>query len=216
MLTDEQVTTIRSQIIEQIESTFPEDKKSSSIDQINAMDADQLEEFLEANNMIKDNDDQKCVFCSIVSGDIKSFKLEEDENAVAVLEINPISKGHVIIIPKEHSETAGNAAKNLSEKISKLVKSKLQPKEVKLFSSSLFGHEILNVLPVYENETKDSKRIKTSSEELEKVLVELKAPVQNSKELKKPNQEEEEPKKEEPKSIIEKVVEKLWLPRRIP
>jgi len=40
------------------------------------MGSDELEEFLKKNNMIKEGDG-KCIFCSIVSGDISSYKIDE-------------------------------------------------------------------------------------------------------------------------------------------
>ncbi len=47
-------------------------------------------------------EDSPCVFCSIASGAIKSNVVYEDELIIAVLDINPATKGHTIIIPKEH------------------------------------------------------------------------------------------------------------------
>lgn len=44
-----------------------------------------------------------CVFCAIAAGEIPSFKVYEDERVFAFLDINPFSKGHVLVIPKEHS-----------------------------------------------------------------------------------------------------------------
>ncbi len=43
-----------------------------------------------------------CLFCKIVKGDIKSFKIYEDNLVYAFLDINPISNGHTLIIPKKH------------------------------------------------------------------------------------------------------------------
>ena len=45
-----------------------------------------------------------CVFCAIAEGEIPSFKIYEDELVLAYLDINPFSKGHTLVIPKEHSE----------------------------------------------------------------------------------------------------------------
>ncbi|MCR4261096.1 MAG: HIT domain-containing protein [Candidatus Colwellbacteria bacterium] len=45
-----------------------------------------------------------CVFCSIISGEIPSYKLYEDEETLAFLEIDPSSPGHALIIPKKHVE----------------------------------------------------------------------------------------------------------------
>lgn len=44
-----------------------------------------------------------CVFCAIAAGEIPSFKVYEDELVLAYLDINPFSRGHTLVIPKEHS-----------------------------------------------------------------------------------------------------------------
>lgn len=43
-----------------------------------------------------------CVFCKIISGDIPSYTIFEDDIVKVFLDINPLSNGHVLIIPKEH------------------------------------------------------------------------------------------------------------------
>lgn len=43
-----------------------------------------------------------CIFCKIVSGEIPSRKIYEDEDVIAIMDLNPTSKGHSLIIPKEH------------------------------------------------------------------------------------------------------------------
>ena len=48
--------------------------------------------------MKKDN----CIFCKIVNGEIPSRKLYEDENFIVILDVGPASKGHSLIIPKDH------------------------------------------------------------------------------------------------------------------
>jgi histidine triad (HIT) family protein len=46
--------------------------------------------------------DPNCIFCKIVRGEIPSYKVYEDENFLAFLDINPRAPGHVQVIPKEH------------------------------------------------------------------------------------------------------------------
>ncbi|MCK9368635.1 HIT domain-containing protein [Candidatus Dojkabacteria bacterium] len=45
-----------------------------------------------------------CIFCKIVKGDIPSFKIYEDENFLAILDIAQFSEGHTIVIPKKHAD----------------------------------------------------------------------------------------------------------------
>ncbi|KAG4301326.1 hypothetical protein PCANB_002281 [Pneumocystis canis] len=46
----------------------------------------------------------RCIFCKIILGEIPAFKLIETEKSLAFLDIQPLSKGHALIIPKEHAE----------------------------------------------------------------------------------------------------------------
>lgn len=43
-----------------------------------------------------------CIFCRIVNGEIPSYKLYEDENIIAILDISQATKGHTLLIAKEH------------------------------------------------------------------------------------------------------------------
>lgn len=45
---------------------------------------------------------ESCIFCRIVSGEIPSTRVYEDEKILAFLDIRPIREGHVLILPKEH------------------------------------------------------------------------------------------------------------------
>ena len=44
-----------------------------------------------------------CVFCAIAAGEIPSFKVYEDDETLAYLDINPFSRGHTLVIPKRHT-----------------------------------------------------------------------------------------------------------------
>jgi histidine triad (HIT) family protein len=46
-----------------------------------------------------------CIFCKIIKGELKSYKVYEDEETLAFLDINPVTNGHILIVPKNHYET---------------------------------------------------------------------------------------------------------------
>jgi len=48
---------------------------------------------------------ENCVFCKIVKGEFDSAKIWEDKNFLAILDINPNTKGMTLIIPKKHSNS---------------------------------------------------------------------------------------------------------------
>ena len=43
-----------------------------------------------------------CIFCKIISGEIPSSKVYEDDKVLAFLDISQATKGHTLVIPKEH------------------------------------------------------------------------------------------------------------------
>lgn len=47
-----------------------------------------------------------CIFCKIVAGEIPSTKVYEDEKILAFRDIEPMAPEHIIIIPKEHIQSA--------------------------------------------------------------------------------------------------------------
>jgi histidine triad (HIT) family protein len=207
MLTEEQIKSIKFQLIEQIDSSFPEDKKAQAKQQVLEMEEEELESFLEKNKLVKSQPENPCVFCSIVSGKILSYKIAENKKAIAILEINPISKGHTLILPKEHffgEEKMPNEAHTLAKQTAKKIKSKLKLKKVKIFFSEFMGHEAINILPIYKEEKENSVRRKASEKELE----ELKKLLEEEKKNKQIKHHEAEK--------IEKPNGKIWLPRRIP
>lgn len=46
--------------------------------------------------------DENCIFCKIAAGEIPSATIYEDEDFRVILDIEPASKGHALILPKEH------------------------------------------------------------------------------------------------------------------
>lgn len=46
-----------------------------------------------------------CIFCKIIRGEIDSAKIWENENFVAILDVNPNTKGMTLVIPKRHYES---------------------------------------------------------------------------------------------------------------
>ena len=48
---------------------------------------------------------EDCIFCKIVSGEIPSNKIYEDENVLAFKDLNPQMPVHILVIPKKHIES---------------------------------------------------------------------------------------------------------------
>ena len=106
-----------------------------------------------------------CIFCKIVNGHIPSYKLYEDDEILAFLDINPTSVGHTLIIPKKHTldiMTIGNDTfiniVNKSRDIAKLISEKLNATGFSLTQNNGKLQEVkhfhLHIIPCYD-EKKD-------------------------------------------------------------
>jgi histidine triad (HIT) family protein len=47
---------------------------------------------------------EDCIFCKIARGELPCFKVYEDDKVIAFADINPVSEGHTLVVPKAHSE----------------------------------------------------------------------------------------------------------------
>jgi histidine triad (HIT) family protein len=47
---------------------------------------------------------EDCIFCKVLAGEIPSERVYEDDHTVAVMDINPWTRGHAVVIPRKHAE----------------------------------------------------------------------------------------------------------------
>jgi len=86
---------------------------------------------------------ENCLFCKIIKKEIPCYKIYEDEETLAFLDITPTSEGHTLIIPKKHyenihdiaEETLKNAMKT-TKKISAKLKEKLNATGINIINAS--------------------------------------------------------------------------------
>ncbi len=84
-----------------------------------------------------------CIFCKIISGEIPSVKVYEDEHVFAFMDIMPLSKGHTLLIPKSHRESvyeltpdeAGNLF-SVVPKIATAIKETFNPEGLNLLNNN--------------------------------------------------------------------------------
>jgi histidine triad (HIT) family protein len=104
--------------------------------------------------------DPDCIFCKIVAGDIPSFKLYEDDDTLAFMDINPAQEGHALVIPKQHyadvhavSDAALTATVLTAKKVAAAVDRTLKPGGLNLLqcngpaAAQSVMHFHLHVLP---------------------------------------------------------------------
>lgn len=168
-LTQEQIKALKEQLLSQIEN-LPEPQKSEARTQIESLSPEALELMLKQQESKQQTQD---IFRMIINEKIPSSKIDENKEAIAVLEINPISKGHVIIIPKKAAKIAtslSSQAFTLAKKVSKRLISKLKAKSAEIQTETKLGETIINVIPIYEKPLNlNSPRTKAKKEELEEL-----------------------------------------------
>jgi histidine triad (HIT) family protein len=86
--------------------------------------------------------DRDCLFCRIVAGEIPSTRVDEDERTVAFMDINPATRGHVLVVPREHSTDLLEipdedlaAVTRMGRKVAQRQKERLQADGVNLLNS---------------------------------------------------------------------------------
>ena len=47
--------------------------------------------------------DPDCLFCKIVAGEVPATRVHEDERTIAFMDINPATRGHLLVVPREHA-----------------------------------------------------------------------------------------------------------------
>ncbi len=161
--TPEKAEEIKKQLLIEVDK-LPNENKEQIKEYIKNLDEPGLEEFLKKNKIHyteegisqetvegEEPKEAKCIFCTIAKGEIPSYKIGETKKAIAILEINPFSRGHVIIIPIEHAaiEKIPKSALSLAQKIAKKLKKKLKPEDIKIETASFQGHPMINVIPLY-------------------------------------------------------------------
>jgi len=101
-----------------------------------------------------------CIFCKIVQGEIPSVKVYEDARVLAFEDINPISAGHTLIIPKTHAENIWEISEEdlaaihvASKKIAQAIRNALDPTGVAVLQlngrgvNQLVMHYHLHLIP---------------------------------------------------------------------
>jgi histidine triad (HIT) family protein len=109
--------------------------------------------------------DGKCIFCKIVAGQIPCFKLLEDANTIAFMDINPVNPGHALAVAKGHwptvdvipAEVLADVAKT-AQKVAKAACKALNPHGVNLLQANGEGagqsvpHLHIHIMPRVKND----------------------------------------------------------------
>lgn len=131
---------------------------------------------------------EDCVFCRIANGEIPSRTLYEDERFRVILDLNPATKGHALILPKEHaadlyelSDETAAAAMVLAKKMALNLREKLRCDGLNLVQNNgetagqTVSHFHVHLIPRYQGDGQNINWIpaKPEQEELDAVRKEI-------------------------------------------
>ena len=109
--------------------------------------------------------DPDCIFCKIVAGELPGTKVAEDDSTFAFMDINPATRGHMLVVPKAHAVDLLSvpaedlaACANMAARLAGLAKERLGADGVILLNScgaaawQTVFHFHLHVIPRYESD----------------------------------------------------------------
>jgi histidine triad (HIT) family protein len=106
-----------------------------------------------------------CLFCKIVAGELPAEKVAEDERTVAFMDINPATRGHLLVVPRKHARDLLDiepdelaAVAQAAQRMTKRVVETLETDGVNLLNScgsaawQTVFHFHIHVIPRYEGD----------------------------------------------------------------
>jgi histidine triad (HIT) family protein len=110
--------------------------------------------------------DPNCIFCKILAGEIPATIVDEDERTVAFMDISPATRGHALVIPREHTADLLSVEREdlqavalASQRLAARVKERLSADGVNLLNSSgavafqTVFHFHVHVIPRYDGDS---------------------------------------------------------------
>lgn len=135
-----------------------------------------------------------CIFCKIINNEVDSYKLYEDEDCIAILDMFPNNIGHSLVIPKKHvqnifeleDELAGKIIK-VASKIANALQKSLKPDGIHLLQNNNKGanqtvnHFHMHVIPRYFGDTVEIKWVnnKFNADDFSLTLKKIKECIKN-------------------------------------
>jgi len=164
---------------------------------------------------------QQCLFCQISNNKIEAKKVYEDNEIMAVLDINPASKGHTLVFPKEHyqvliqiPEKLTGKLFNIANKLSSIIFEIVQAEGTNIFvangqaAGQNSPHAIIHIIPRFSEDNlgliwEPKKGDENELNELQNIIRDKAHSI--------------EIKKEKPKAVKKQVIkEEKSLPERTP
>lgn len=170
MLDQDQIAELKQQLADQIQH-LPKEQREKAQEQIDSLSSDALEA------MVSQQTSKKSILRMIIDKDVPAKIIEETQEALAVVEIKPVSKGHILVIPKKKvNSTIDPKVLSLARKIAKRAMLKLKPQGVEIQTETKFGEQVIDVIPYYTKPLSIvSPRYEAKEQELDEIYHLLKA-----------------------------------------
>ncbi len=173
-LTKDQIAELKKQLSAQIQH-LPTEQKAEAQKQIDEMSDEAIETMLQTQ---QESTPQEPLFRSIVNEKIPSKKISDNKEAIAVLDIRPISLGHTVVIPRKAAHKSSDLSTtcfSLAKKISSRIIRVLKAKGTEIQTEFKFGEMIINIIPVYDKPLSlNSPRADSNPEVLSNIFNKLK------------------------------------------
>lgn len=101
---------------------------------------------------------EDCIFCKIIKGEIPSAKVFEDDNFIAILDVNPNTKGMTLVMPKKHFDSDAflmpdedyKSLMSASKKVSEILRNGLGVNRVAMVMEGMgVNHVHIKLYPLY-------------------------------------------------------------------
>ena len=173
MLTEEQILQLKNQLKKQI-THLDSKRREEAETQIDSLSSEALQEMIEEQNSKSSNKgENKSIFRRIVDGDVTSVLIEKNSVSAAYMDITPISKGNIIILPKKaitDAKKLPTGCFTLAKKLSGRIISKLKASSTEIQTENKFGESYVSIVPSYEKPLNiNSPRKPATIEELEQI-----------------------------------------------
>ncbi|MFI3230563.1 MAG: HIT family protein [bacterium] len=129
-----------------------------------------------------------CIFCKILKNEIKSNKVFENDNFIAILDAFPANEGHILIIPKEHYSNIFEIpldimqeAYAITHKLASRLKTNMNIQDINILQNNgiiagqTVNHFHIHLIPRYENDTVvfKSEPVEISEERIQEIIESL-------------------------------------------
>ncbi len=128
---------------------------------------------------------QDCLFCKIMKGEIPTKTVYEDDTTKVFMDINPLSNGHLLIVPKKHQENIldidddfiVHAFTLIRQTLYPLLKDKLKCDDLTIQENNFYGQDIrhfhIHLIPRYKNDDFNHTNKKENLEDIDTIYKNL-------------------------------------------